>query len=77
MRYCDQTTDGKIRGSYRGNKFFLLQNAQTGSEAHLASYSVRTGDPFQEVKWSELEADQLSSSNSEVKKKWSRTSASP
>jgi hypothetical protein len=50
--------------------FFLLQNALTSSEAHLASYSVRTGDPFPQVKWSELEADQLSSSNSEGKKKW-------
>ena len=72
-----QATDGKIRRADSGKKYFLPQNVQTGSEAQLISYSMCTEGPFPEVKWSELEADHTSSSNSEGKNEWSCTPTPP
>ena len=52
----------------------ILQNAQTGSRAHPASYSVGTGGCFLWVKRSGLGVNHSPSPSIGVKDKWSYTS---
>lgn len=56
--------------SQKGQEIFLLQNAQTFSQAHPASYR----DPCLVIKRPDREADHLLLSNAEARNEWSFTS---
>jgi len=55
----------------------LFRTVQTGSEAHLPSFSVGTGFISWRVKWPGRKVNHLSLSNAEIKNEWSYTSAPP
>jgi hypothetical protein len=61
----------------RGLEFFSSPRAQTGSEAHPASYSMGTRGSFPGVKRPCCEAKHSPPSNTKVKKAWGYTSNSP
>jgi hypothetical protein len=57
-----------------GSRIFLLQDVQTGSGAHPASYPMGTGALSPRIKRQEREADHSLPINAEVKKMWIYTS---
>ena len=56
---------------------FILQNIRTLSEAHSASYSIRTGVLFRRVKRFRPVFDLSPLSSADVKSEWSYKSAPP
>jgi hypothetical protein len=52
----------------------LLQNLQTCSGFHPASYLIDAGGYFPEIKWLGREVIQLTSLSVEIKNEWSYTS---
>ena len=58
--------------SYRNNQYCLLQNVDTSSGVHPASYSIVVGVNFPEVKRPGRDANHLHTSNAELKYEWSR-----
>jgi hypothetical protein len=55
----------------------LLHNFQTGSEAHVASYAMGTGDSFSDGKEPCREAHYSPQTSADIKKKWIYVSTSP
>jgi hypothetical protein len=68
----DLTTRGSVTVKIKYEYFSSLQNVQTGSEAHTASYSMETG-----VKRPEQEVDYSLPSTLGVKSDWSYASTPP
>ena len=74
---CGLDCPGFKSGKGQDIFFFLLQNVQTSSGAHPATYLIGTGVRSQAVKWQEHKVNHISTSSAEFKNEWSCTSSPP
>jgi hypothetical protein len=77
VQRLDQRLHDPRLDSWQRPDLSLLRNVQTGSGAHPASYSMRTGPPPGRQAATEFDVDPSPPRSAEVKDEWSYTSTPP